>query len=615
MSPWRSLLESLKTNLSTKLSTDLAKILAAALVLRVAGLVWGMPASDGWDDDGVAPRDYLVGVLETYWPGHHATYPPLHLLVLAAVSAPVWIAALLRAPSFAPEAVVQAFIGVPTMTAMAIVGRAVSVVLSLGTLWGIAQIAQEVRGSTRAGLWAAAACGANAVFTYYSQTSNLDVPYLFWSVLSVRALVAAMARSEPARLRQVPVLAALGIATKDQAYALFVCGVPLALGAWLVLDPRARARLRVIVGEISRGAFAALVLLVVIDGGATNPGGFVARLRFLLGSASQDHAFFAATWQGRLSLVREIGATFHEHYPWLFVPLVVLGLAVASRAPDPARRAAGLVPMWVALSFTLAFNLAARRTEHRFVLPHTLMAGFYAGVALDALQGWLAGPGRSKAFWLVAGGLMSSALFQCAAVCVAMVRDPRYDAEAWLRARVRPGDRIEVYDSNVHLPRLPPGAVVARVDPKPLEGRSPLPDLIEVRDRLGDVEARRPRFLVVSDFIRSAYLVDPVEIERLGRVLSTVQSRALEDSDTGGFFRALFERRLGYEPVHVSEYDSRIWPPVWTHASLCRTIWIFERTPAAGQATFSLRARGCADQDRRGYGHGYPSPAPCAARE
>ncbi|MGH7270557.1 MAG: hypothetical protein ACREJ3_09015, partial [Polyangiaceae bacterium] len=75
--------------------TPLGKILVVALALRLTGLAWGLPAADGWDDDGVAPRDFLVGVLETFWWGHHYTYPPLHLLVLAIVSSPIWIVTLL----------------------------------------------------------------------------------------------------------------------------------------------------------------------------------------------------------------------------------------------------------------------------------------------------------------------------------------------------------------------------------------------------------------------------------------------------------------------------------------------------------------------------------------
>ena len=37
-------------------------ILAVAAGLRLAGLFWGLPASDGWDDDGFAPRNFLTAL-------------------------------------------------------------------------------------------------------------------------------------------------------------------------------------------------------------------------------------------------------------------------------------------------------------------------------------------------------------------------------------------------------------------------------------------------------------------------------------------------------------------------------------------------------------------------
>ena len=40
-------------------------ILAAAGGLRLAGLFWGLPASDGWDDDGFAPRNFLTALALT----------------------------------------------------------------------------------------------------------------------------------------------------------------------------------------------------------------------------------------------------------------------------------------------------------------------------------------------------------------------------------------------------------------------------------------------------------------------------------------------------------------------------------------------------------------------
>src|SRR5258708_8783559 len=44
--------------------SPLAWVIAAAFVLRVVAIDWGLPASDTWDTDGVAPRDFLYGALD-----------------------------------------------------------------------------------------------------------------------------------------------------------------------------------------------------------------------------------------------------------------------------------------------------------------------------------------------------------------------------------------------------------------------------------------------------------------------------------------------------------------------------------------------------------------------
>ncbi len=64
-------------------------ILLAAAGLRLAGLFWGLPAADGWDDDGFAPRNFLTALALTWTataPGF--TYPPLHALLLAVPTSP-----------------------------------------------------------------------------------------------------------------------------------------------------------------------------------------------------------------------------------------------------------------------------------------------------------------------------------------------------------------------------------------------------------------------------------------------------------------------------------------------------------------------------------------------
>jgi hypothetical protein len=567
------------------MATPLGKILALALLLRLAGLFWGLPGTDGWDDDGVAPRDFLPGALQTYLPGEHYTYPPLQLILLAIVSAPVWIARLAQAPDLSPAAVVATFIRhVPTMTALAVVGRMVSAGLSLGLLWNAAKIGEDLRGSKRAGAWVAAACALNAVFSYYSQTTNLDGPYLFWGVWSLRWLIHAVVHDKPSALRRSLVLAALSVATKDQAYALFVMTVPATLVAWWLFDPGARPRWPSIVREVAIGAAIALPLLLLIDGAVTNPTGFHDRVRFLLGTASQDHAYYARTWEGRVNLLRDLARRFDDFYPLVFAPISAAGLVAVIATPGARRRVAGLVPLFAAISFTIAFDMAARRTEHRFALPQSIMVGVYVGLALDALQTWLVGRAagsrtRAWAFAVGAALLVAMGLFGCVAIDVAMFLDPRYEAEAWLRAHLRPGDHVEVYDNNVHLPRFPAEARVERVDTSPIASRNPLLYVEEVSDRFSNVEARRPDYIVVSDFWADKYLVDPEVLKGLGLVPSPSQMAMSKETDSRAYFRALLAGDLNYQRTHVSGWTSTFWPRVDLHASLTREVWIFERKP------------------------------------
>jgi hypothetical protein len=158
-----------------------------------------------------------------------------------------------------------------------------------------------------------------------------------------------------------------------------------------------------------------------------------------------------------------------------------------------------------------------------------------------------------------------------------MVLDPRYDTEGWMRSHVRPGDRIEVYGDNVHLPRFLAGEVVERVDSTPVDSRNPLPGVLEVNDRLSNVGARRPRFIVVPEFWAHEFLIDPAWAATVGRTLSATQRERLADTDSTGYVHALYDGRLAYHWAHVSTWESRIWPRVNIHASLARDVWIFER--------------------------------------
>ncbi|MEI7895191.1 MAG: hypothetical protein WCI05_18995, partial [Myxococcales bacterium] len=307
------------------LRSPMAWIVLAIGVLHAVGLNWGLPNIDGWDDDGVAPRDFLVGLSQTYTPGQYYTYPPVHLLILAVVTSPITLVTLGKASSFAPDELVRTFLNPWTMTWFALLARVVTWVMSLGIVLALGQLAERVWGRI-AGLATAVAVGLNATFCYYSHTSNLDVPYCFWACCSLLQWVRAMADHEPRRMRWAAVFAALAVGTKDQAYALFLLGIPLALALWLWTDGWARKESRQVFREVGVSLLIGAVSLLVLDGAVFNPTGFRARIAFLLGTASQDHAYYSKDVLGRWRLLVDSVMAFDRYYPWPVGGLVLGGL-------------------------------------------------------------------------------------------------------------------------------------------------------------------------------------------------------------------------------------------------------------------------------------------------
>jgi hypothetical protein len=573
----------MRTRVASCLRSPATWILAALAVLRLLGIAWGLPASDGWDNDGVAPRDFLPGLVDSFTPGHFYTYPPLHLALLAVVTAPITLVAAWRAPSLTPAALVHHFIQVPYMTSFAVVARLVTVAMSLGMTAALARIA-EVCWGRRAGWLALVACGLCVPLTYYAHTTCLDVPYLFWASLALLALARAVASGEPRRLRRALLFAALAVATKDQAYALFLVTLPVVVGAWLLAERRRSGPGAALLREAAIACALGLAALAIADGAVVNPSGFRARLAFLLGSASQDFVQYTGDGGGRARAVWDVVASYGGAYPWAAAALVVLGLGVHLRTTRGAVRLAGLVPLLAAASFTLAFNVAARRVEDRFTMPQAILFSLYAAAGADwllsraeAARARFRGAPRLAAAGL--GAISAFAAYRCFEADAALLFDPRYDAEAWMAQHIGAGETIETYGLNVYLPRFPPWARVVRVGPEPPARRSPLPDVVEVEDAYGRAGDRGSRWIVISRGWVWRYLRAGETSPGGGRIIPPTQEEAMRDADPTAFFQALFRGELGFRLVHESDWASRVLRRVDINASLGCPVYVFERAP------------------------------------
>lgn len=555
-------------------SSPLFWILVAAALARTAALWWGLPASDGWDDDGVAPRNFLVGMVETYTPGHHFTYPPFHMFILTVLSLPGIVAALFNAPSFAPKDVIAEMIHVPYMTYFAVVARLVSVAFSLGTIVIAARMG-ALLGGKRAGWFAAAALALNGGLTYYGQVTNLDGPSLFWAMLSLLFFMRVMAGHDLRPIRWACLAAAAAVATKDQTYAVFLLALPVGLAVWFAADSWARANWQTIAKRLALWGTIAIVAVLIIDGAFINPHGFADRLALLTGPASRDYAEYTTDSTGWLAVLADMAAHSTRYYP--LVALVVLGFGLAAVVRRRGGElAAGLLPLLAALSFTLAFNFVALRTETRFVLPQSVFLALYLGLGADLALALTARSWRTVAALVVVAGWSAYGVI---GVVAAFLGDPRYDAERWLKTHARAGDHIEVYGLNAYLPRFPAGTVVVRVSKKSLKARNPLPQVKEILQPYGAIGARKPRYVVVTAFWVQDYLASARPQTQPGRLLAKVREGAMADMDARGFFGALFGGRLPYRLVYRSDYQGPREPDVDAYESLKQSVYIFERDP------------------------------------
>lgn len=560
--------------MSLKIRVPLFWILLLAAGLRLAGIFWGLPASDGWDNDGFAPRNFLTALALTWTPGSYFTYPPLHAVILAILNLPSVVLALLHAPSLSQHDVIGEFIKSEHMTWFAVTARLVSLAMSLGIIWCAGEMARLLAGP-RAALFAACAAALNMALTYYGQVSNLDVPYLFWAMLSLLAVMRAIALHEPRRFWHAALLAGAAVATKDQAYGVFLIGLPLALALWFATDAWPRRNARNVLVPLLSAALTAIVLLLLVDGAITNPSGFLKRIAFLTGPASSDYAEYAGGVGGWLALLGDMAAYYlRGGYGAVAVLLAGLGFAAHWRGSKDGMRAAGLVPLLAGVSFTLCFNFAALRSDDRFLMPQGVLACVYIGIAAEMLV--FAGKAWLRMAAQVALAITALLAFhQCFAINAAMLMDPRYDAAAWLAGQVRPGDIIEVYDRNWMLPRFPPATRVVRIGPNEPSRRSPLPGVLELQEAYGS--PRGARFVLVSSVWARRYM-EPARPLSPGHIYSRMQQRDLRNSEARTYFARLATEQLGYRLAHVAHYQG-LWPPVHIHDSLNESISIYERRP------------------------------------
>lgn len=444
-------------------------MLALCAALYAWPLDWGLPSEYGWAPDELTPAAVLEGLGQRFSNGWHSKYPPFHHAILAAAYSP-WLAG-------APD---------PHQTLVLFrAGRVVSLLMALGMVTLVYRAGRELFGHAPA-LLAAAVAGLSAPLAYYAKTANLDAPYLFWFAAALLALLRVLKEHRLRHYVALAACAAAAMATKDQAYGLFVLTVPLVLAA-LHRHRRESGHPGSILATLTdrrlvAAALVAVTAVAVLDNIVVNPRGFAAHLALITGPASRDFRMFERSPAGLLAL---LAATVRAVLFTMGVPAAIaaaLGLIfAAARGRERRLLLATLVP---AISYCVTFIAVVFYVYDRFVLPIVIVLALFAGHALAvALE-------RTRRRWLplaVAAAIASYSGARALAVDLLMARDARYAAEDWLRQHAEPPKLVAAVGPLEYLPRLD-GLSWRRMGPS--------------RERLGHVA---PDVVVINgDFARRA---------------------------------------------------------------------------------------------------------------
>lgn len=516
---------------------SLTWLLAALLGLYVVEIHHGLPNRDvvwAYDANPLIPLIAAKKIFLDGWnTGWHSPYPNFHYYVLLLFLTPYmgvqWLLGNLAG--------LKMDAGYPyglkdfdtIFMHIAIITRLVSITMALGTAYWIYRIG-EVLGSRKTGFFAACIVGFSPATVYYVHTETLDVPMLFWLSIAMYCYVRAMQTFEPRYYYGLAICAAVSTATKDYAYGAFVL-IPFPLVVALARQQFGGVTFESLFrAALDKRHIYALVVFVgafaIAENWVWNFTGFVNHVKLAGGFDSAGHVITTSFGRFDFFSPLRIANGFRLMtlvLGWAGLAVCLVGLLFAVLRD---RRTFGILvwPLTGLYLFSVCQVLPAMTLIERPYMSMGILLAVFGGLLLGRICESTALTAR--VFLAAAVGAVA---INGAAVGVALVTDPRYQAEHYLREHVAHGEAVELYGKRSELPRLEGSwkGVVINPDPRPFSDVE-----LTVQVLLPESLAERgPDWIVVSEAFLRAYRND---------------TGTLEDRVYHAFLRRLGSGELGF---------------------------------------------------------------------
>jgi 4-amino-4-deoxy-L-arabinose transferase-like glycosyltransferase len=437
-------------------------ILIAFASLAAVTVGWGLPdgatpLSTGlWAIDAIGPVEPLSEAYQRFTRDgtENVIYPLFHYIVLTAAYAPYVVFAsltgALRHPSSEfpygatePEAFFQT---------LSIIGNLVSVAMAIGIVLIVFDVTRRLF-DVRAARWAAAFSAFLAPLVYYAGTTNLDVPYLFWTLLAIRALLQGASDGRLGYFVFSGVAAGLAVATKDQAvgyFALWPLVIPVLVARLRRQDPQDQQAWRALLDRRTLAAGVAVIATYAIANNLLLGGwqGFIRHLEFISTFREINvHLGAAPTFGGQAALSIEAA----EQLLWMMGPLTLLLAIVGVWRSVRTRRWLPLLLLAFAASYYV-FIVMPTLAHSRYLIGIALLLAPFAGHAVAASV-----EQSVRVAWLTRGAgfaALATEVVLCLHLANVLLNDSRYAMERWVRANVAERSTIESQTQPRYLPRL-----------------------------------------------------------------------------------------------------------------------------------------------------------------
>ena len=488
--------------MTNKLDKQFLAVILIALITFSIGIHWGLPLAvspetvEPWGVDTIAP---LQPLNEAYYKfsrqgNEWIWYPLFHYIVLDVVYTP-YIAFQYLSGSFenpSPDFPYGLKDPGSFCRDLTLIARMTSILMALVIIIAIFKITEGLF-TRRAAFWAALIATIAAPLTFYSKSSNLDVPYLCWTFLAIWQYVKIIRTQKLRYYVLFSIFIALAVATKDQAYGFFVL-IPFVILIELV---RFRSGGKISIKEIIKAMISKPVVLSVIltifvymlannliFGGL---GGFINRLtrynELITAKRAQSENIY--TVQSQLATFFGTGQMMLQTLGFGSLILCFLGIFHNIYKKN-----------WLALSILLfaisyyLFLISQVLNVHvRYVLGFTLILVPFAGYLIDI---YLKKTGMIKKFTIyIAIFSIICQVILTINLMITLIGDSRYQAERWIEENIPIGTKIESNVLEKFLPHISDSYDIS------VEGVNELNKEVPEEFNSRTLQERNPQYIIV----------------------------------------------------------------------------------------------------------------------